>query len=356
MVNSVDDTTQPNTPYPFRAFISYSHDDLPLVERLVEILEHELGIIPTYDVDIHPGTSFSEAIRGLIARSHLFIPVITNRSHNSYWVNQEIGYALALSIAILPIAIKEDHAPSGMSEMIAHLQAIITQPDFTNLPAQLRELKLTQLIAPTDWQPTSMVEIADWPETRTEVLIKYINWVDSIGKFGRVRTYGLYSSFSLPDSELDAEIWNAFGKTSDYHRHLLREERRALERHARVSGCSLIINPQPIAGAPPDSQPRLIILKEFLESMDDDKVTIVISPSQQYENIIIVGDYFAAESMVHRPGGYRQTLFHSHAPSVFRHISKFDQRLAALLKGQNLEPKDSRRAAIEKLSALIKSS
>jgi len=66
-----------------------------------------------------------------------------------------------------------------------------------------------------------------------------------------------------------------------------------------------------------------------------------------------VGDWFDADSMVPRPGGYLQTIFNWHAPTETGWIKRFDGLFNDLCQKQNLDPADSRKVAIEKISLKI---
>jgi hypothetical protein len=131
-------------------------------------------------------------------------------------------------------------------------------------------------------------------------------------------------------------IWKCRdGKTprSDYFHYLQREERCALERHAREKGCSLIIDPDtPIFNTRGlhARASRLLALMDFISSMTDEKLRIVFSPQPLKDNLIIIGDYFFAESLSGRVGGYYQTLFNSHPPSVLEKLDRFDKRFDSL--------------------------
>ena len=105
-----------------------------------------------------------------------------------------------------------------------------------------------------------------------------------------------------------------------FHCRCLREERYALEQHARVAGCRLMIDPSlnyekygPVA--------RIVRLQTFvncLKQMKDEKVQVAFNERMDKEgSVTIVGDWFAAESVSSSVGqGYRQTIFTRHAPSM----------------------------------------
>ena len=102
----------------YRVFISYSHQDAELVDRISSILE-ENGLQPMLDSDFASGQGFTNQIKNFIAHSHVFMPVITKDSSNRGWVHQEIGYAMALNVPVLPVCRGE-----MPGQMISHLQAI----------------------------------------------------------------------------------------------------------------------------------------------------------------------------------------------------------------------------------------
>jgi hypothetical protein len=76
------------------------------------------------DEQLTPGFEFSPGILDLITNCHIFLPLITPRSRARPWLNQEIGFALALGKPILPLVIGD--APAGL---ISVRQAVTMQED-----------------------------------------------------------------------------------------------------------------------------------------------------------------------------------------------------------------------------------
>jgi len=338
--------------YPFRVFIAYSHEDRQLAEQLVKTLQG-MGLEPMWDKDIRPGMPFTDAVKGMITYAHIFMPLITENSQHRPWVHQETGYAMALNIPILPLA--TGNLPG---EMLTLLQAVIVKPDLSDLAERLQTANIPHVVSPPPL-PHSMIEVADWPERRTELMAQYANRVVEFGKYGRLRQRGALSSFCIPNKDVNDRIWtlrDGNNIRTTYSHHLSRQERIALEVHARACGCSLIIDPTidfSERGAT-TTRARLSVLLEFLESMPDDKVKVVMSPQAREGNLTIVGDWFVAESLVPRPEGYRQTVFSWHAPTVLRWVSAFDQQFEELYAESGLGPNKSRRKAIEKIKKIIR--
>ena len=96
----------------YRVFISYSHDDHDIFERLKTALEaRPFKLLVLSDRNIGAGSPFTDAIKGLIIHAHLFIPLITKNSKKRPWVHQETGFAMAHNIPILPIVLKGAGVP-----------------------------------------------------------------------------------------------------------------------------------------------------------------------------------------------------------------------------------------------------
>lgn len=308
----------------FRIFVSYASEDRQLAGILVSALR-DLKLEPVWDKDIRPGTPFTDAIKGLISHVHVFMPVITDNSQKRPWVNQETGYAMALNIPVLPVAVNTLPA-----EMISQLQAISVNADGTDLAEKLSEINFEQLVSPPPPKPQSTVEIADWPETRTELMARYANLIIELGSYGQLRQRGALSSFCIPNKDIDHQAWKDREgpyPRSRYFLSLLREERRALEKHVRERGCLLMIDPAMEFSkvGVTARRARLESLQEFLKSMPEDKVRVVITPHAREGNLTIVGDWFVAESLTPRAGeGFKQTIFNWHAPTVLRWIRRFD--------------------------------
>jgi hypothetical protein len=205
------------------------------------------------------------------------------------------------------------------------------------------------------------VEVADYPEERTEMMSRFANRVKDLGSSVHVRQRGTLSSFSIPNRVLNDPVWDLRGDSSHYYRKHLRNERAALEQHARQSGCSLILDLEfassKIKDNPKRMNARLSTLMEFLESMPDEKIQVAITGRAQEGNLTILGDWFVAESQAPRPGeGYRQTVFSWHAPTVLKELRRFDEEMEEYHRQSELEPNTSRKAAIAKINEMLPSS
>lgn len=335
--------------YHYRAFISYSHKDEELI-KIIDSTLRDVGLRPTFDVSIPLGDAFLDNIKALITQAHVFIAVLTANSHNSAWLHQEAGFALALRVPVLTLLIGVD-LPAGM---MGHIQAIRLSANPEDLKQQIREIPFHRILNSKPTRNVAPVEVVDWPERRSEVIAGHANWLWSFAEACRVRHRGPLTSFSIPDAPLDDLVWEQCGegpRGSEYLRHVLREERRALERHARVAGCSLVINPDMVLDEryTGSLEVRRNTLIKFLESMPDEKVTAAFVNSAVDGSIILVGDWYSATSHAPRKGGYRQTVITWHAPSVLAEVQAFEDQIDAALSTAQIDHGASRRYVLDRL-------
>ena len=343
----------------YRAFISYSHEDKKLVEQITTALE-ENGLQPMLDKSFASGHGFTDQIKNFIAHAHVFIPVITKESSNRGWVHQEIGYATALNVPVLPIS--NGRMPG---QMIQELQAVIWEEGKywrrKNKPKFTRKV-FDSLIRRAQLESQALFECAQYQEERTALMVSYAKRVLDLGANGHVRQKGALSSFHIPDRPITHSDWDErYGsrKPSDYRCRLQRDERLVLEEHARQCGCSLIIDPA-LTYRKYGKVARKARLKElltFLESMPDQLVYIAINEKMPTSgNITMVGNWFFAESISASIGkGYQQTVFTRHAPSIQAKVELFDRELKGLLSEQPGGASKSKSYAIDMIVRIIRS-
>jgi hypothetical protein len=345
----------------YRVFLSYSRQDLGLVHTIVEGIKDI--VMPMWDRNFRFGHGFHEQIKLFIAHSHVFLPVITRSSSTRGWVHQEIGYAMALNIPVLPITVGEEVLPSEMIQMLqpVHLgESPRKWPE--ELRAQLTTDVLQQLVRDFSDQQFATFQCAEDNEDRAQLLVRYCDDVRRLGYHGLVRQAGALSSFHIPTEPISHPIWRErCGPVTrgPFHCRWQREERFALERHARECGCKIIINPS-LSYEPFGLNARirrLECLLRFLVSMPSSQCQVAINDVLPTErNVTIIGDWFAAEAVSAQIGrGYSQTIFTRHAPSVERKIELFDQEFEEVLRDNKWTAKNSRQRAAGRLQPLIDS-
>ncbi|HEU4835744.1 MAG TPA: TIR domain-containing protein [Pyrinomonadaceae bacterium] len=342
--------------YPFRVFISYAHEDRNAVEVIDIILRGE-GLVPVWDREIKPGTSFTDAIKKQIATAHVFMPLLTLTSENNPWVHQEIGFAVGIDVPVLPLVL--DQLPG---EMVASIQAIRIKSDFSDLIEHVRATNIEALVlrheSDSELQRLGISNrVANYSEERTELLVKQ---AEQLSPPIYVRQRALFSSFSLPDAAPTHPLWDEIEpirRRSEYHRRLLRRERKILESHARLCGCSLIICPFIDNENRASARAHVAQLEQllcFFESMPDDKLIVGLTQGGIEEHLNLLGDQFGTKALTPQPGAdYRQTSFTRHAPTVLKWLRDFDQELESILQTAKVTPTESRRMAIARIKVQL---
>jgi hypothetical protein len=339
----------------YRVFVSYSHGDRDHAETVVDILESN-GLRVLWDKHFKYGHGFQKEIRTFIAHAHAFLPLITPGASQRGWVHQEIGYAMALNVPILPVTV--DIPRPG--EMLADLHAIQVGVDLNGLETELSKKTVADLVAEFRDTKFAQFESAELPEDRARMLAEYTEQAFKLnGGPSLVRQKGALSSFHIPNVPInDAEWRDRWGEVprSEFLRKQQLRERKAFQRHAEGCGCRIMIDPliSYKAQGPAARLARLTTLLRFLENADDNTHVAIFEEKQYRGNLTIVGDWFAAESVsVSSSKGYRQTIFTRHAPSMVTRIQEFDDEFKIRLAASGWTPGDSRRDAIQLISSRI---
>lgn len=341
-----------------RVFISYSHEDRPLAEKVCAVIGN-LGLEPLWDERFAYGRGFHEQIKMFIAHAHIFLPIITKSSSERGWVHQEIGYAVALNIPVLPVA-------WGMlpDEMLRELHAVVlpdAQEDHElELSRKLTCASVDALLAGYLGEAHVSYETAPLSEDRALLMTRYAKQVQQLGRAATLRQKGGLSSLHIPDLVITHPVWK--DRCGDrpkgaYQCRCQRDERLALEHHAREAGFKLIIDPHLAYDTygPTARRVRLGTLIDFLSSTDNNPKYQVAFYREGgiHESITILGDWFYAESVSASLGaGYRQTIFTRHAPSMQAKIDLFDREFAGLLADRGWKPGESKAHAMKLLKEI----
>jgi hypothetical protein len=345
-------------PYPYRVFVSYSHDDILKARKIKEHLRTRARANPISDENLPEGFPFSNEIKLRIAYAHVFMPLLTHEGCKRPWVHQEIGYAKALDVPVFPLA-TEALPEFGM---VKEIQAGLVGPRLEHLRSRVTWRKLQHIVEEARRTKSAPCVGAQSAEERTETLVKYATEVTSLGQHGRLRQRSPYTSFSIPKKDPSHPDWKTRAGDREPHtdsmRRLLLQEREILEEHVRQAGCDLIIDPFVDATGVGErgSIGRLEILREFLTSKAAAKVRILVLGGRVSGNLTIVGDWFAAEAVAPFTGReYRGTIFTRHAPSVLEQVHRFDREFQDELQAERCTPAAMRATAIRSIDAAIES-
>jgi len=341
----------------YRVFISYSHSDRHFVERLVEALD-KAGVTPLWDNDLLPGTGFSDQIQSFTINSHVLMPFITTASAERPWLHQEIGFAIALGKPVLPVIL--GGLPLGI---ISGIQAVQLREDLADAPIKLLAEYIRRLVDGMPDRPASY----ECPEDNTRralLLARYADSVWAIQRSGQVRQMASLTTFHLPDRGAADPVWKKYFPGTPDDRFLfeaLRRERVALQRHARKSGCWLILDPVERLEnvyrrhGPSSVRARVSGLLQFLR--DDslpDVVVAINDDAERMSSVTLVGDWFSSEAV--SSGGkrvIREAFFTRDALTVRQQIEDFDNRMRDLLAVCGWDAKAARAEAVSYLQAYL---
>jgi len=343
----------------YRVFISYCRDDEELLRCVSKQLE-EIDAIPVIDHQIEGGENYTIEIKRAIAHSHLVIFLLTEASESKPWAQQEVGFALGLGLKVLTLT------TGPVLDGIAHeSNAKRVLPDFSNIDSFVTAKALANLVDASGKANVSLSECAPTTLGRTVKLVREAELALSEQPEGcKVLQRGGFSSFAIPDDDPNSELFKGRGPSDLELRAQLRNERSILEDHSRLQGCDLIIDPYirvPVSLNPALSPRQLLeatmirlrILRDYLKSAKND-VRVVIDQGNIVGNLLIVGDWFMAEAIVPRyPGGFRQTTFTRHAPTILERTKEFNRDFETHYKKRSEPDVPSRLVAAAEIERLL---
>lgn len=347
----------------YRVFISYSHEDAELAGMTAAALT-AIDLTPMWDKDFKYGHGFHQQIKAYISHAHVFLPIVTEGAAARGWVNQEIGYAMALRIPVLPVTVGT--APGEMMGDLLPVQLPQNWDEDEQTAKRLRKLLSRKVFEDlvSDYQHPSqaLFECAELMEERAEMLAQYCNSVTQLGYSGDVRQKGELGSFQIPWQQTHHSVWRERyhpEKRFVFQFEKLWAEREALVTHARATSCRLIVNPRSNYKKyePPARIVRLKTLSEFLDPKHNADVNVQVAFSREMlgpQNLTIIGDWFSAESVSATGGqGYRHTVFTRHAPTVAIKADRFDQEFEDLLAESGWTAETSRTEAVQEIQEVI---
>jgi hypothetical protein len=346
----------------YRIFISYARPDHEKAGKIAAALT-ENGLTPLWDDEnLDPGEQFIEKIKALIANSHVFLTLLTDASFARPWVHEEIGYALALNVPVIPVIFRTDSISPEKdclpSAMIQYLEVLQVSRDDQKLREELSKNYFQGIIKRYSNSKLALFQRANSENESATMISNYAKDITKIssGAAGYVRQSGGLSSFQIPNQPIDNPVWQMWSGNQKNNRDTfssLQEERTALEYHANVKGCKLIINPY-FKQDNLDRRSaiiRLRILIEFLQNVD---AQVAVDEDLEEENpkLTIVGDWFSAEKVLDSGTNGEQTLFTRHAPSNQEKIKKFDEEFCRQLARHNWTAANSKDQAINLLQRI----
>jgi hypothetical protein len=335
-------------------FISYAHADKEVVRRLVGLLA-DLGVRPIWDEQLSPGDGFTDQIQNFITNCHVFLPVFTPASVERPWTHQEIGFAMALGKPVLPVALGS--LPVGI---IGGIQALLLQPDLSDAPGRITAGTFRRLMTPPE-DHTVTYQCTEDNARRALLLARLAEGILATQQHGTIRQRASLTSFHLPDRGVTDPVWRKYFPQDSDNTNLfasLRRERRALEEHARMGGCRLMLDPFHLLEGvyrkhgPSTVSARVAGLLAFLRDESIADVVVAINDDEKRtRSMTIVGDWFSSEAVSSGEQGIlRESVFTRCVTVVQQHTQEFEQRMEELLDARGWTERTSRTEAISYLS------
>lgn len=107
----------------FKVFISYSTNDLPVVNHVRSLLEGSSIEVFVAEYSVDPGEPLPSKIKEAIHSCNLFLLMWSNNSKDSEWVSQEIGIAASCNKNIIPVLLETGLHLPGFINNLKYLNA-----------------------------------------------------------------------------------------------------------------------------------------------------------------------------------------------------------------------------------------
>jgi hypothetical protein len=257
-------------------------------------------------------------------------------------VHQEIGFAIALGIPVLPIVIGQ-----VSRELIDDRQVLEVSAGASDALERLSKAGLGQIVGSAEESPYQTIQTVNWMNARSGRLAERLEKLWKRGERCVIRHRGPFSSFSIPEKDVMHPVWEEYEpefQDVGFRETALRE-RRAVAKHVEQAGVRLLLSPTTV----PHKAARIETLIHSLKRLK--KVVVAVVDHSLDGTLMIASDWFAAISHARRGTTYRHTVFESHAPTVLRYEELFECELRAALDAQGVSESCSLEKALELLSA-----
>ena len=145
-----------------QVFVSHDPGDLEMVQELFSTVKNfPFGVHIALE-EVETGRS-RERLEGRLANSDIVVAVLTESSADSQWINQEVGYAIAKGIPVLPLY-ESESLRGGFIADVDGVEIDQENPSFTvfNLLCHLRsELAPLGALSVPNWYIRFPCNLAD---------------------------------------------------------------------------------------------------------------------------------------------------------------------------------------------------
>ncbi|MBF0345747.1 MAG: toll/interleukin-1 receptor domain-containing protein [Nitrospirae bacterium] len=318
----------------YRFFVSYARKDRKSAEVLVKQLE-DGGHQVLWDSRLGAGRLFTAEIQKAIQRCHFFIPVISHNSLTNSWVQQEIGYALACNVPLVPLVFDNIAEKVGM---LMGIQGMVVKKSLIKhqLKDQLQRNNWGNLLRDAQTKSLAVFQCDSDDREKSRLIVASAQYVADQFSNVMVMQRSTLTSFSLP-AQLEDDNWRGVNDKMRLY-WLKPAERCALEELAKIGSCCLIIDPcYSLAGYRLDiNVAKLLTLRDFfLSNLENDRLRVVVQRFDRSESEVIIEDHWMAHSAAVRTmATERETLSTWHAPTVRLYAETFQKEFDRLYEQQ----------------------
>lgn len=305
-----------------KVFISYSRKD-EAVTNLLAMLLKDRGIECLYDRRLEPAAPFDSNLRGMIQKADLVLVLLTSAALSSSWVNQEIGYALALQKPVWPLAMERDIEPQGLILRIQSYSLFDwSDPDRT-VTTLVESLKTHGKKTSDPYMAFGLSQVLEGRVARTDFLVRHLESLrDDETPEVTVRNQAAFSIFCASGHDLYREA----GKHSDEYMKLLLKEQELLLELIDLGRIRLRLILWPVRAY---EEKYLAVRYETLlkwmeERIDDGRVEYIVA---QYSgpSRYIVGEQLCLEGFkLHHTSGYKMSIVHYDRERIDKALMQFD--------------------------------
>jgi len=210
-----------------KVFISYSREHDKIVAGLISHVLTCQGFKTLFDRRLYSGANIADHICKLISQSHAVVMILSQKSIDSPWINQELGYALALNKPIIQIPIERPIKPCGMFE---GLNVFDYDTDWFNDENSIKQLTnhIHEAIEEKDTSPS----IIKTREERTIEITSYFNNLNELLQkdINKNVLLKLYKRTSISIFSVKGHLKEGSQRYNDYYWELLRKQRKSIEK------------------------------------------------------------------------------------------------------------------------------
>jgi len=210
-----------------KVFISYSREHDKIVAGLISHVLTCQGFKTLFDRRLYSGANIADHICKLISQSHAVVMILSQKSIDSPWINQELGYALALNKPIIQIPIESPIKPCGMFE---GLNVFDYYTDWFNDENSIKQL--TNHIHEAIEEKDSSPSIIKTKEDRTKSITDYFNNIHELLQKDENKNIilKLYKRTSISIFSVKGPLKEGSQRYNDYYWELLRKQRKSIEK------------------------------------------------------------------------------------------------------------------------------